>query len=89
MDFFNKKIEEGMAAQGGGEMSAERGVAIVQQHSRGWRRDRLRAFPELRFTYEEGESGVGNGWGGCCWGRAISSGMGQAAHDREKWNPAF
>ena len=29
--------------------------ASVQAHSRGWRRDRLRPFPELRFTYEEGE----------------------------------
>ncbi|KAL4430623.1 hypothetical protein ABPG75_005879 [Micractinium tetrahymenae] len=26
---------------------------LIKQHSRGWRRDRLRPFPELRFTYEE------------------------------------
>ena len=28
---------------------------VIKQHSRGWRRDRLKPFPELRFTYEEGE----------------------------------
>lgn len=28
---------------------------LIKQHSRGWRRDRLKPFPELRFTYEEGE----------------------------------
>lgn len=27
---------------------------LIKQHSRGWRRDRLKPFPELRFTYEEG-----------------------------------
>ncbi len=56
MDYFNRKIEEGVAAQGAAaEMSADLVLSIVKRHSQGWHRDRLRPFPELRFTYEEGE----------------------------------
>ena len=36
---------------------------LIKQHSRGWRRDRLKPFPELRFTYEEGEAGPAESWG--------------------------
>ena len=60
-DFFNRKVEEGLKAQGaGGETSAELVLSIIKQHSRGWRRDKLRPFTELRFTYEEG--GRGGKW---------------------------
>ena len=34
--------------------SSCRVLDLIKQHSRGWRRDRLKPFPELRFTYEEG-----------------------------------
>lgn len=47
-----------MAASGGAGLSVDRLLDIIRQHSRGWRRDRLKPFPELRFTYEEGARGV-------------------------------
>lgn len=53
VDYFGKKVEE--AGRDGAIATADRVLEVIKLHSRGWRRDRLRAFPELRFTYEEGE----------------------------------
>ncbi|KAL4432564.1 hypothetical protein ABPG77_000501 [Micractinium sp. CCAP 211/92] len=53
-DYFNRRVEEQVAAGGGGaQLDVERLLDLIRQHSRGWRRDRLKPFPELRFTYEE------------------------------------
>ncbi|KAL4436850.1 hypothetical protein ABPG75_003989 [Micractinium tetrahymenae] len=53
-DYFNRRVEEHVAAAGGAaQLSGERVLDLIKQHSRGWRRDRLKPFPELRFTYEE------------------------------------
>lgn len=42
---------------------------LIRQHSRGWRRDRLKPFPELRFTYEEGEQA----WPACLLPQAAAA----------------
>ena len=55
VELFGKKVEEAAGDGGGGVFTADRVLEVIKMHSRGWRRDRLRAFPELRFTYEEGE----------------------------------
>ncbi|KAL4457337.1 hypothetical protein ABPG75_012202, partial [Micractinium tetrahymenae] len=53
-DYFNRRVEEHVSAAGGAaQLSVERLLDLIKQHSRGWRRDRLRPFPELRFMYEE------------------------------------
>ncbi|PSC74556.1 dymeclin-like isoform X1 [Micractinium conductrix] len=52
-EFFNRRVEEAVAVGGGAQLSVERLLDIIKHHSRGWRRDRLKPFPELRFTYEE------------------------------------
>lgn len=52
-DYFNRRVEEHVAAGAGAQLSVERLLDLIKQHSRGWRRDRLKPFPELRFTYEE------------------------------------
>eukprot|EP00887_Chlorella_sp_A99_P007913 scaffold12.g7913.t1 len=51
-DFFNRTVEEGLAVAGA-DTSAEAVLALIRGRCRGWRRDRLRPLPELRFTYEE------------------------------------
>lgn len=51
-DYFNRRVEDSVAAAGG-HLSVESVLEVIKQHSRGWRRDRLKPFPELRFTYEE------------------------------------
>lgn len=83
-DYFNRKVEEAARGAPAGDLSAEGVLAVIRQHSRGWRRDRLRPFPELRFTYEEGESG---GWGGLAgWGgRFDSGGLQQAPWWLRSW----
>ena len=66
-----RQVEESVAASGGAGLSVDRLLDIIRQHSRGWRRDRLKPFPELRFTYEEGSArGAGGGCGGGGWGAA-------------------
>ncbi|KAL4436991.1 hypothetical protein ABPG75_004130, partial [Micractinium tetrahymenae] len=53
-DYFNRRVEEHVSAAGGAaQLSVECLLDLIKQHSRGWRRDRLRPFPELRFMYEE------------------------------------
>jgi len=48
VEHFNKKVEDAGTA-----LSAEKILEVITLSSRGWRRERLRNFPELRFTYEE------------------------------------
>lgn len=52
-DHFNRKVEESVAASVDRQLGVERLLEVVKVHSRGWRRDKLKPFPELRFTYEE------------------------------------
>ena len=48
IDHFGRKVEHTVSA-----VSAENVLAAIKISSRGWRRDKLRIFPELRFSYEE------------------------------------
>lgn len=55
IDHFGRKVESAVSTTPG-EISAERVLGIIKTASIGWRKDKLRTFPELRFTYEEGEN---------------------------------
>jgi hypothetical protein len=50
-EFFGRRVDEAL----GGDVarSPERVLAAIARGARGWRRDRLRPVPELRFSYEE------------------------------------
>ena len=54
IDHFGRKVES-VVSTVPGEISAERVLGIIKTASIGWRKDKLRTFPELRFTYEEGK----------------------------------
>lgn len=65
IEYFGKKVEDSSRQSGaspvddatkggvGIGLSAENVLEVIKKHSIGWRKDKLKAFPELRFTYEE------------------------------------
>lgn len=55
-DFFNARIDEAKSLQPGVDWTVDRVLEVVLTSSRSWRTDRLRAFPELKFSYEEEQS---------------------------------
>lgn len=54
--FFNARIDEAKALQPGVDWSVDRVLDVIRTSSRSWRNDRLRPFPELKFSYEEEQS---------------------------------
>jgi hypothetical protein len=52
-EHFGRRVDEALGGLPAGAVSAGRVLDVIRLHSRGWRRDRLRAVPELRFSYEE------------------------------------
>ncbi|KAL4457338.1 hypothetical protein ABPG75_012203, partial [Micractinium tetrahymenae] len=73
-DYFNRRVEEHVSAAGGAaQLSVECLLDLIKQHSRGWRRDRLRPFPELCFMYEE-EASPEEFFVPCVWSLAVAQG---------------
>lgn len=54
--FFNARIDEAKALQPGIDWNVDRVLEVIRTSSRSWRTDRLRPFPELKFSYEEEQS---------------------------------
>ncbi|GMH33193.1 hypothetical protein BSKO_01027 [Bryopsis sp. KO-2023] len=55
-EFFNARIDEAKDLQPGVNWGVERVLEVVKSSSRSWRTERLRPFPELKFSYEEEQS---------------------------------
>ena len=52
IDHFGKKVDS-VVSKENENVSAEKVLQVIKTASMGWRKEKLRSFPELRFTYEE------------------------------------
>jgi hypothetical protein len=52
VDHFGRKVDA-MVSNENGNVSAEIVLQVIKTTSIGWRKEKLRTFPELRFSYEE------------------------------------
>ncbi len=52
IDHFGRKVD-GVVSSENENVSAEKVLKVIKTASIGWRKEKLRSFPELRFTYEE------------------------------------
>lgn len=52
-DFFNSRLDVARSDNAGVEWNVQKVLELVQTFAIGWRADRMRAFPEMRFAYEE------------------------------------
>ncbi|KAK9845745.1 hypothetical protein WJX81_001268 [Elliptochloris bilobata] len=75
---FNERVEA-VRATGGWDWSVARVLEVIKDSLRAWRGDKLRQFPELRFTYEE-EASPEDFFVPMVWTLVV-------AHTSVPWNP--